>query len=327
MKRLIFLLLLISVLFLLNIFVGSASISPQEVVDILTGRATDSASAFIIFQHRMPQAVTALFVGAALSVSGLMLQTTLHNPLAGPSVLGISGGSSLGVAILVLGGIAHSANPGDGLFVMYIAAFVGAMAVTVLLLVISSMVRSNLILLIVGLLLGYLISAIITTLYALASMQDMQNYVIWGMGDFSSVSVSQLQNLVIPIVILLVMSLLMIKPLNVLQLGDMQAQNLGVNINRTRNLTLFIVGCFTAVTTAYCGPVSFIGLAVPHITRLFTNTSDYRRLLPMTMLTGSSVALLCNLLCVLPNDTLLPLNAVTPLIGVPVIVYVVLKKR
>lgn len=327
MKRLIFLLLLISVLFLLNIFVGSASISPQEVVDILMGRATDSTSAFIIFQHRMPQAVTALFVGAALSVSGLMLQTTLHNPLAGPSVLGISGGASLGVAILVLGGIVHSANPGDGLFVMYIAAFVGAMAVTVLLLVISSMVRSNLILLIVGLLLGYLISAIITTLYALASMQDMQNYVIWGMGDFSSVSVSQLQNLVIPIVILLVMSLLMIKPLNVLQLGDMQAQNLGVNINRTRNLTLFIVGCFTAVTTAYCGPVSFIGLAVPHITRLFTNTSDYRRLLPMTMLTGSSVALLCNLLCVLPNDTLLPLNAVTPLIGVPVIVYVVLKKR
>lgn len=327
MKRLIFLLLLIPVLFLLNIFVGSASISPQEIFDILMGRTTDSASSFIIFQHRMPQAVTALFVGAALSVSGLMLQTTLHNPLAGPSVLGISGGASLGVAILVLGGIAHSANPDDGLFVMYIAAFVGAMAVTVLLLVISSMVRSNLILLIVGLLLGYLISAIITTLYALASMQDMQNYVIWGMGDFSSVSVSQLQNLVIPIVILLVMSLLMIKPLNVLQLGDMQAQNLGVNINRTRNLTLFIVGCFTAVTTAYCGPVSFIGLAVPHITRLFTNTSDYRRLLPMTMLTGSSVALLCNLLCVLPNDTLLPLNAVTPLIGVPVIVYVVLKKR
>lgn len=325
MKRLIFLLLLIPVLFLLNIFVGSASISPQEIFDILIGRTTDSASSFIIFQHRMPQAVTALFVGAALSVSGLMLQTTLHNPLAGPSVLGVSGGASLGVAILVLGGIAHSANPGDGLFVMYIAAFVGAMAVTVLLLVISSMVRSNLILLIVGLLLGYLISAIITTLYALASMQDMQNYVIWGMGDFSSVS--QLQNLVIPIVILLVMSLLMIKPLNVLQLGDMQAQNLGVNINRTRNLTLFIVGCFTAVTTAYCGPVSFIGLAVPHITRLFTNTSDYRRLLPMTMLTGSSVALLCNLLCVLPNDTLLPLNAVTPLIGVPVIVYVVLKKR
>ena len=327
MKRLIFLLLLIPVLFLLNIFVGSASISPQEIFDILIGRATDSASSFIIFQHRMPQAVTALFVGAALSVSGLMLQTTLHNPLAGPSVLGISGGASLGVAILVLGAIAHSANPGDGLFVMYIAAFVGAMAVTVLLLVISSMVRSNLILLIVGLLLGYLISAIITTLYALASMQDMQNYVIWGMGDFSSVSVSQLRNLVIPIVILLVMSLLMIKPLNVLQLGDMQAQNLGVNINRTRNLTLFIVGCFTAVTTAYCGPVSFIGLAVPHITRLFTNTSDYRRLLPMTMLTGSSVALVCNLLCVLPNDTLLPLNAVTPLIGVPVIVYVVLKKR
>lgn len=327
MKRLFLLLFAILVLFVLNIFLGSVHINSSDVLDVLMGKNSDSALSFIVLQHRLPQAVTALVVGAALAVSGLLLQTTFHNPLAGPSVLGISGGASLGVAILMLGGIAHSVNPGDGMVVIYIAAFIGAIAVTALLLFLSSIIKSNLILLIVGLLLGYLISAIITILYVVASPEQLQNYVIWGMGDFSSVSVSQLRRLVMPVVTLLVVSLLLIKPLNALQLGDVQAKNLGVSIRGTRNWILFVVGGLTAVTTAYCGPVAFIGLAVPHITRLFVRTTNYRVLLPSTILMGSVVALFCNLLCYIPSNTLLPLNAVTPLIGVPVIVYVVIKRK
>jgi len=327
MKRLFLLVFAILVLFVLNIFLGSVHINSSDVLDVLMGKNSDSVLSFIVLQHRLSQAVTALVVGAALAVSGLLLQTTFHNPLAGPSVLGISGGASLGVAILMLGGIAHSVNPGDGMVIIYIAAFVGAIAVTALLLFLSSIIKSNLILLIVGLLLGYLISAIITILYVVASPEQLQNYVIWGMGDFSSVSVSQLRRLVMPVVTLLVVSLLLIKPLNALQLGDVHAKNLGVSIRGTRNWILFVVGGLTAVTTAYCGPVAFIGLAVPHITRLFVRTTNYRVLLPSTILMGSVVALFCNLLCYIPSNTLLPLNAVTPLIGVPVIVYVVIKRK
>ena len=327
MKKILLLIVFIAALFVLNIFCGSVHIAPGDVLDILSGKDSDEALSFIVVEHRLPQAVTALVVGAALAVSGLLLQTSFHNPLAGPSVLGISGGASLGVALLLLGGIAHSANPGDGLFVIYLAAFVGALAVTALLLFLSTVIRSDVVLLIVGLLLGYLISAVITILYVVASPQQLQAYVVWGMGDFSSVSLTQLRRLVMPVLALLAVSIMMVKPLNALQLGDMQARNLGVNVRSVRNWVLFVVGALTAVTTAYCGPVSFIGLAVPHITRLFVSTSDYRRLLPMTMLMGAAVALLCNLLCVLPSDNILPLNAVTPLIGVPVIIYVVLKRK
>ena len=312
-------------MFLLNIFFGSVHIDYDDVMSILMGKYADEALSFIILHHRIPQAITALMVGAALAVSGLLLQTTFHNPLAGPSVLGISGGASLGVAILVLG--TSSLSIFHFPFSTIIAAFIGALAVTALLLFLSSIIKSNLILLIVGLLLGYLISAIITILYAVASPEGLQNYVIWGRGDFSSVSLEQLSGFVLPIVVLLFGSLLLIKPLNILQLGDMQAKNLGVSIPATRNWILLIVGGLTAMTTAYCGPVAFIGLAVPHITRLFVKTTNYRVLLPSTILMGSVVALCCNLLCCIPANTLLPLNAVTPIIGVPVILYVCLSRR
>mgnify|MGYP004443280535 FL=1 len=327
MKRLILLMALCLLLFLANLFFGSVHLPADVVASVLCGDSADATAAFIVVQHRLPMAVTAMLVGAALAVAGLLLQTTFHNPLAGPSVFGISGGASLGVAILMLGGVAHSVNPGDGMVVLYLAAFVGAMAVTLVLLAVSTVVSDNVVLLIVGLLFGYLVSAAITLLYAVANPDNLQQYVVWGMGDFSSVSLTQLRRLAMPVVTLLLVSLLLVKPLNALLLGDSYAANLGVNIRRVRNFILLVVGLLTAITTTYCGPVAFLGLAVPHVARLVMPTADFRWRLPSTMLVGAAVALLCSLLCTLPTNTILPLNAVTPMIGVPVIVWVIISKR
>lgn len=327
MKRTAFLLMLIPVLFVMNLLFGSVHIPFDDVLKTLFGHQQNPTVSFIILEHRLPQTITALCVGASLSVAGLLLQTSFHNPLAGPSVLGISGGASLGVALVVLGGVAGSAHLGDGLLAMYVAAFVGASLVTMLLMMLSSLVRNNLVLLITGLLLGYLISAVITILYALSTKEGVYGFTMWGMGDFSSVSMLQLRWLCIPLVLLCLLSLLLIKPMSALLLGDMYAQNLGVNIRRVRGLMLFIVGAITAVSTTFCGPISFIGLAVPHIARMIASKSSFRVLLPLTMLVGAVVALLCNLLSALPSGMVLPINAVTPIIGVPVIIYVVIRKR
>lgn len=327
MKRTGFILLLILVLFVMNLLLGSVHIPFVDVLQTLCGNQENATVSFIILDHRLPQAITAMFVGAALATAGLLLQTAFHNPLAGPSVLGISGGASLGVAMVMMSGVGVAALSLNTMLVVYVAAFVGAMAVTVLLLVLSNVVRNNLVLLITGLLLGYLISALITILYSIATPENMHGYVMWGMGDFSSVSRGQLPVLVVPLVVLIGIALLMTKTLNALLLGDSYAQNLGVNIKSARSWMLFLVGSITAVCTSFCGPVSFIGLAVPHIARICTQTSNFRSLLPITILLGAAVALLCNLLCVLPADSLLPLNAVTPIIGVPVIIYVLIRRK
>lgn len=327
MKRTFSFLLLILVLFVMNLLFGSVHIPFADVLDTLCGQQENATIGFIVLDHRLPQAITAMFVGAALATAGLLLQTAFHNPLAGPSVLGISGGASLGVALVMMSGVGMAALSLNTMLVVYVAAFVGAMAVTALLLVLSNVVRNNLVLLITGLLLGYLISAVITILYSIATPENMHGYVMWGMGDFSSVSRGQLPVLVVPLAVLIGIAILMTKTLNALLLGDAYAQNLGVDIKSARSWMLFLVGSITAVCTSFCGPVSFIGLAVPHIARMFTPTTNFRHLLPNTILLGSAVALLCNLLCLLPSESLLPLNAVTPLIGVPVIVYVVIKRK
>lgn len=309
-----------------NLYFGSVHIPFNEVTDAILGCQDNDTVRFIVMEHRLPQAVTALLVGASLAVCGLLLQTTFHNPLAGPSVFGISGGASLGVALLLLGGIAGSANPGDGLVVMGFAAFVGAMTVTAVLLFVSNMIKNNVVLLIVGLLFGYLISSVITILYVVADPESLHQYMVWGMGDFSSVSRKQLLPLGAPTVVFLIVALLLVKPLNAMQMGDNYAQNLGVDIRKVRNMVLLVVGVLTAVSTTFCGPVAFLGLAVPHITRFIVRTSDYRVLLPSTLFMGAMTALVCNLICVIPSGTLLPLNAVTPLVGIPVIIYVVVKR-
>ncbi len=319
MKKDLWLLLAVLVLALANVFIGSADINFRDVLAVLTGDETDAAIRFIILDGRIPQTVTALLTGAALAVAGLLLQTAFHNPLAGPSVLGISGGAALGVAIVALCG-------GAGIFSVMGAAFTGAAAVTLLLLFLSTLLRSNLVLLITGLLLGYLISAIITILGVCATSEGLRGYVLWGMGDFSSVGTERLPAYALALLALMLLSVLMIKPMNALQLGDGYAANLGVSVRVLRGVLLLLVGGVTAITTAMCGPVAFIGLAVPHIARLWCRSDDFRRLVPLTLLAGALVALFCNLLCVLPRHVL-PLNAVTPLVGVPVIVYVLVSRR
>lgn len=314
--------------FALNIFCGSLDIPATKVVEILfSSSAANDAETYIILQSRLPQAIVAMLCGASLSVAGLLLQTAFRNPLAGPSIFGITSGASLAVALvtLLLGGSATAL--GFQLSIV-VAAFIGASVVTAIVLALSSIVRSNTMLLIVGIMIGYIASSAITLLNYFASEEGVRNYLLWGMGNFGDVSLQQLPLFSILSLVGILASLMLIKPLNTLLLGDRYAENLGINIRRVRNQLLIVTGLLTAVSTAYCGPVAFLGLAVPHIARLITNTENHRQLLPATILCGAIVALLCNFLTTLPsNGTLLPLNAITPLIGAPVIIYVVLLKR
>lgn len=323
--------LLIVLLTLANLYLGSVAVSPQEVTDILLGKPSAvQAFNFIVLESRLPQAITAIVAGAGLAVSGLLLQTAFRNPLASPSLLGITSGASLGVAIVTLlsgGTIAIGGIVAGGFMAVMMAAFVGSLATMALLLLLSAWLKNDLLLLITGVLLGYLVSSIITLLNFSASATGIQSYVMWGMGSFSGLTISNVGIFSAITGVGLLVAVLLVKPLNIIQLGTSYARNLGINLTAVRNLLLVATGLLTAAVTAYCGPVAFIGLAVPHITRMIFPTADHRILLPATILTGSAVALLCNLLCVIPSSGILPLNAVTPLIGVPVIIYVILSRR
>lgn len=327
--------LAIALLFALNLFLGSVAIPPGQVLNALLGAEVEKSSwAYIVLESRLPQAVTALLCGASLAASGLMLQTAFRNPLAGPSILGITNGASLGVAIVMLlsGGVIGAGIFGAdihvaGLLAVITSAFLGAMVVMAILLLLSRVVRNSVMLLIVGIMVGYLTSSLISLMNAFASADNVHSYVMWGMGSFSDVSLSQLPWFAVVSLVGLLLAILLIKPLNALLLGDDYARNLGFDITRIRTLLLVATGLLTAISTAFCGPVSFLGLATPHIGRMMIGTDNHKQLLPITILTGAAIALLCNLLCILPSDTILPLNAVTPIIGAPVILYVILKAR
>ena len=336
MKKLfcVFAILIVVLLFFLNIFFGSVSIPVKEVWQILTSNLDlnlNSPSSYIILQTRLPQALTALLCGAALSTCGLLLQTAFRNPLAGPDILGINTGAALGVAMVMLffsGTVSAGTIVLSGFVAVLVAAFLGAICVMALLLLFSRFVRSSVMLLIVGIMISYLTSSAISLLNYFSTDEGVQSYVVWGMGNFSGVTLSQMPIFASLIIAGLAGAVLLIKPLNLLMLGDRYAENLGVNLKRMRNLLLLVTGVLTAVATAFCGPVSFIGLAVPHIARLILKNDDHRILLPATMLCGAAIALLCNLICNLPGDHgLIPLAAVTPIIGAPVIIYIVLSRR
>lgn len=319
-------------LFAANLVWGAVNIPPESVWNILCGAEGEKNSwTFIILHSRLPQAITAVLCGAALAVSGLMLQTSFCNPLADPSILGINTGASLGVALVMLllgGSVGVGAYSLSGFLSIVAGAFVGAMAVLALLLLFSSMLKSNLMVLIIGIMIGYVTTSAISLLNFFATAEGVHSYTIWGMGNFSGVSSEQMPYFVGSILLGLAVSVLLIKPLNALLLGNRYAENLGINIRRVRNVLLLTVGLLTAVSTAFCGPIGFIGLAVPHIARLMLGTSNHNSLLPITLLTGGAVALLCNLLCVLPGELgIIPLNAVTPVLGAPVIIYVILNQR
>ena len=319
-------------LFILNIFIGSADIPARDVVRILTGNEQGHEGwQYIIMESRLPQAITAALCGASLAACGLMLQVAFRNPLAGPSVFGINSGASLGVAIVILllgGSISTGSVSVSGFIAILLAAFAGAMAVMVVILLFSVIVRNNVMLLIIGIMVGYISSSAIALLNSLATQEGVQSYMIWGLGNFGGVTMSQMPVFATVTTLGLIGSLLLIKPLNALLLGEQYAENLGVRTTRVRNYLLVVTGIQTAVTTAFCGPVSFIGLAVPHIARILLDTDNHRSIMPATIITGMAVALLCNLICLLPGTGgVLPLNAVTPVIGAPVIIYVIIRRK
>ncbi len=323
--------LLTAVLFILNIFFGAVHIDASVVLDILTGYGIDDDPLnFIILESRLPQAITALLAGAALGVSGLLLQTAFRNPLAGPSVLGISSGASLGVALVILfmgGQIAIAGYEIAGNAAIIAAALAGSLAIMALLMFFSMRLRSELMLLVVGMITGYLTSSVVTLLSSLSTAQGVHGYVMWGMGTFGAVSSARIPVFTLLVAVGLILSLLLAKPLNLLLLGDNYARNLGVRVHRVRNLLLLVTGVLTAIVTAYCGPVAFIGLAMPHVARMIMRTDNHWILIPATMLSGAAVALGCNVLSVLPDSTVIPVNALTPVVGVPVILYVIFRRK
>ena len=322
-RSVIFLLILLNLAAVaVNICYGSIHIPLEELLE--------ERWHFIVWESRMPAAITALLTGSALASCGLLLQSYFRNPLAGPSILGITNGANLMVALVTLGGLRWSITWGSSFemkSVVVIAAFIGSFLVLALLLFLGRIVRSQVTLLIIGILLSYLSSALITLLGYYASAQGFQQLMLWGMGDFSSVSITELPGFVLLIVIGLLASLLLIKPLNGWMQGEKYAMNLGIDLRKTRLMVLGVTGLLTAVTTAWCGPIAFVGLSMPHVARMLLKTDDHGKLMPVTILLGGSCCSLCLWLSTRPDGgTLLPINALTPLFGVPVIVYVLLKK-
>ena len=336
MKRNVCIILLlvagIIVLFAMSLIVGSVRIPLADVCDILFDKFDGKESwKYIVMENRLPQALTAMLCGASLAVCGLMLQTAFRNPLAGPDVFGISSGAGLGVAIVMLflgGSVSTTLFTVSGFLAILTSAFIGAIVVTMIILFLSTMVRNSVLLLIVGLMVGYVSSSAVALLNFFASEEGVKSYMVWGMGNFGGVSMDHMLLFALLCLVGIIASIFLIKPLNIMLLGTQYAESLGINIRQIRNLLLVTVGLLTAVTTAFCGPISFIGLAIPHISRLLFRTDNHQILLPGTVLTGTVIALFCNLICYLPGELgIIPLNAVTPLIGAPVIIYVIIKRR
>ena len=320
-------------MFFLNLFVGSVTIQFSDLFNVFFGEESNQTIKTIVLDYRLPQAVTAIFAGAALSVAGLLMQTLFRNPLADPSMLGISSGAGLGVAITILltGVIGNSALSTMGIWSnlgVSLAAFIGATLVLMLILGFSSRVRNMTTLIIIGLMVSYLAGSLTDIMKFFSMKEDIHAFVIWGMGSFSAVGSSKLMFFSISIIIGLFASLFMTKNLNITLLGDLYAENLGLNVKRNSLLIVLVSGYLTAIVTAFCGPIAFLGLAIPHLTRFIFRTSDHKVLVPATMLIGTVISLLCNLVARMPGfEGNLPINAVTAFIGAPVVIWVILRKR
>lgn len=328
----------IAVMFIVNVAVGSVSISLQDVVNILLGTDVSDVQMGeiwnnIVFKSRIPQATTAIICGAGLSVAGLEMQTVFRNPLAGPSVLGVSSGASFGVALLVLlsgtiGGTAMSRMGIYGNVALTVGAAIGALTVMAIIAAVARKVKGNVTLLIIGVMIGYIANAFISVMKYFSVAEDVHTYTIWGLGSFASVSSGQIGLFALLMAILIPLAMLLVKTLNLLLLGENYARNLGLNVERARVLIILSSGLIVAICTAFCGPISFIGLAVPHLCRGLFRTSDHRILMPASMLVGALLALVCNLIARMPGaEGALPVNSVTSLIGAPVVIWVLFKKR
>ena len=327
--------ILIVVVFVLNLSLGTIAIPFRDVVDILLGHDTGGSEIWrnIVWKSRYPQTITALVAGAGLSISGLLMQTVFRNPLAGPSELGISSGASLGVATLVLlsGSISQRALIRMGFvgeMAVSVAALLGALAVMGIIMIMSEKVKGNVVLLIMGVMIGYIANAIIGVLKFFSNDEDVRSYVVWGLGSFSKVSGDRVTTFVLLMLVLIPLSFPLIKTLNLLLLGENYARSLGLNYKRARHRVIFCSCLLTAIVTAYCGPIVFIGLAVPHLYRTIFATSNHRILMPAVTLVGALLALICSVIARMPGfEGALPINSVTALIGAPIVIWVLFSRR
>lgn len=322
-------LFLFSLLFFSNLVIGSTSLSLSQIFDALFNQGThDVVTHFIVVETRLPAAATATLAGGSLAVIGLLLQASFHNPLADPGLLGVSGGASLGAAIciLLIGINYSSAEAAIGFSVTILSAFIGAIIVTLLLFLCNKLFKNSLILLLLGVMLSYTLNAIVTMLNFQASADNLRSFFSWQMGDFSSLTLSDL-----PIFALLsfagcLLALTQTKPLNLLRMGDDYARNAGIHARSFRAITLLVAGLLTATVTAFCGPIAYIGLVTPHFTRILFHTSDYRSLLPLSMLWGGNIALLCNLISSLPGaNGLIPINTTSSILSLPFLILLLLR--
>lgn len=327
MKILPFALLLLLVV--ASLLWGTTDIAPTDVWKALTGDSdAASATTYIVCHLRLPALLTALLCGTALAAAGLVMQTVFANPLADPSLLGVNAGAGLGAAVAMLwlgGSVTGTAFSLSGSVLTIAAACIGAGAVIALLLFFSTLFRSNLRLLIAGVMVSFAASSLITVMSYFASESGLQSYVLWGMGHFTGLDGATLLLLFIIVGACLIILLCRVKVLNALLLGTDYAANLGISVRTSRTLLLLLAGLLSAIVTALCGPISFIGLAAPHVARFVHRTADHRLLLPLTLLWGADIALLAMLCTQLPNGVVLPLNAITPLFGVPIVLALIVR--
>ncbi len=326
-------LLLSLLLFFANLWFGSVLLGWNQVLGALFHSHDAGNTALVIVnQYRLPQAVTALSTGIVLSLSGLILQTLFRNPLAGPSVLGISAGASLGVALVVMSGSILGFQLAQfhllGNLTVIGAAFLGALLVLTLIIYVSGRVGNVITVLIIGIMVGYAVSAVVSVLQYFTSSDELHTYILWGLGSFSKTTVQQSLFLLATAGLGTLIALFFVKPLNALLAGTHYAQSVGFRTNQIQTVLILVTGVLVAVGTAFTGPIAFLGLAVPHLARGFFKSSQHGVLIPATVLMGASLALFCNLVAKLPGyDISLPINAVTSLVGAPVIIWVVLRNR
>jgi len=327
----ILLLLVMLICFMVNISLGSVSIPLEDTLNAIIGRTTKVDSwSYIIWNYRIPKAFTAILVGSGLALSGLLMQTLFRNPLAGPFVLGISAGASLGAALLILGSALFS-----GIFLgmvndisLALASSIGSFLVLLAVMVVAAKVKDTMALLIIGLMFGSITTAVVSVLSYFSSAEKLQQYVYWSFGSIGNLSWNQLLLLLIIIAIGILISIFSIKPLNALLLGESYAKSLGVNMKRSRYSIIVATGLLAGGVTAFAGPIAFIGLAVPHLTRQIFNTTDHKVLVPAVLIYGAILMLICDTIAQMPNSaSVLPINAITSIIGAPVVIWLLLRKR
>jgi iron complex transport system permease protein len=316
--------------FLLDLFLGSVSIKPLDIVKALFGNS-DDISGKILMQFRLPKAITALLVGIALSISGLQMQTLFRNPMAGPYVLGLSSGASLGVAFVIMGfssNLSPDAIKGIGNWAIAASSWTGAGIVMIFIMIISSRVKNIMTVLILGIMLSSAIASVVSIMQYFSNETMLKTYIIWTMGSLGNLTSSQLNVMMVSVIIGILISFFSVKMLNAHLLGEDYARSIGLDVKLSRIMIITGTSILTGTITAFCGPIGFIGIAVPHLARIMFRTSDHKILIPATIFTGAIVMLISDIISQMPgSDNVLPINSVTSLIGIPVVIWVILRDQ